>query len=93
LIHALIKTAAPLLKVSQEQLLAQITNVTDRPGHDFRYSIDCSKIKRELGWKPSTLFTERLEQTIRWYLENKSWIEQIQNGSYRNWLELNYAER
>lgn len=93
LIHALIKTAAPLLKVSQEQLLAQITNVTDRPGHDFRYSIDCSKIKRELGWKPSTSFTERLEQTIRWYLENKSWIEQIQNGSYRNWLELNYAER
>jgi dTDP-glucose 4,6-dehydratase len=93
LIHALIKTSAPLLKISQEQLIGQITTVTDRPGHDFRYSIDCSKIKRELGWKPSSSFTERLEQTILWYLENPSWIEQIQNGSYRNWLQANYADR
>lgn len=93
LIHALIKTSAPLLKVSQDQLTAQITTVADRPGHDFRYSIDCSKIKRELGWKPSSSFTERLEQTILWYLENTAWIEQIQNGSYRNWLQVNYADR
>lgn len=93
LIHALIEKASPLLKISQDQLEAQIKTVTDRPGHDFRYSIDCSKIKRELGWKPSSSFTERLEHTIEWYLTNASWVEQIQNGSYRNWLQANYADR
>lgn len=80
LVHALIETAAPLLGVSLNQLTSQITHVTDRLGHDFRYSIDCSKIKRELGWKPSSSFANRLEETIRWYIDNTSWLEQIQNG-------------
>lgn len=60
-----------------------ITFVTDRPGHDHRYAIDCSKIERELGWRPRTTFEAGLEQTVRWYLENKEWWQRIQSGAYR----------
>jgi dTDP-glucose 4,6-dehydratase len=60
-----------------------ITFVTDRPGHDHRYAIDCSKIERELGWRPRTTFEAGLEQTVRWYLENKEWWQRIHSGAYR----------
>ncbi|MEQ1868047.1 MAG: GDP-mannose 4,6-dehydratase, partial [Micropepsaceae bacterium] len=60
-----------------------ITFVTDRPGHDHRYAIDCSKIERELGWRPRTTLEQGLEQTVRWYLDNKDWWQQIQSGAYR----------
>jgi dTDP-glucose 4,6-dehydratase len=60
-----------------------ISYVTDRAGHDFRYAIDCSKIMRELGWKPKENFESGLRKTIEWYLENERWWRQILDGSYR----------
>ncbi len=62
---------------------AQITFVSDRPGHDFRYAIDASKLERELGWKPLENFESGMEKTIRWYLDNRGWWEAIQSGAYR----------
>ncbi len=60
-----------------------ITHVADRPGHDFRYAIDCSRIVNELGWRPRETFESGLEQTIRWYLENREWWQAIRAGTYR----------
>lgn len=78
---------------NEKDLDKLITFVKDRPGHDFRYAIDCSKIEKELGWKPSHNFEEGLQSTIQWYLTHQSWIDHIKNGDYKKWLELNYATR
>ena len=72
---------------------AQITYVTDRPGHDRRYAIDASKIERELGWKPAETFATGIRKTVAWYLENQEWVGSVQSGSYRDWVEKNYGER
>ncbi|MGC2165538.1 MAG: dTDP-glucose 4,6-dehydratase [Gallionella sp.] len=71
----------------------QITFVTDRPGHDRRYAIDARKIERELGWKPVETFDTGIRKTVQWYLENQDWVAHVQSGSYRQWVEKNYAER
>jgi dTDP-glucose 4,6-dehydratase len=71
----------------------QITYVTDRPGHDRRYAIDASKIERELGWKPAETFETGIRKTVAWYLANQDWVANVQSGSYREWVEKNYAER
>jgi dTDP-glucose 4,6-dehydratase len=71
----------------------QITFVTDRPGHDRRYAIDARKIERELGWKPAETFETGLRKTVQWYLDHPQWVSNVQNGSYRDWMEKNYAER
>ena len=60
-----------------------ISYVTDRPGHDRRYSLDASKLERELGWRPAVPFETGLAQTVTWYLENLSWCERIKSGGYR----------
>jgi dTDP-glucose 4,6-dehydratase len=60
-----------------------ITYVTDRPGHDMRYAIDASKLKRELGWEPDSNHEKLLTDTVRWYLENRGWWQDILSGSYR----------
>jgi dTDP-glucose 4,6-dehydratase len=70
-----------------------ITYVEDRPGHDRRYAIDASKISRDLGWKPAEQFESGLRKTVRWYLENSAWIENVRTGAYRDWIAQNYAER
>jgi dTDP-glucose 4,6-dehydratase len=70
-----------------------ITYVTDRPGHDRRYAIDATKINRELGWKPEQGFEGGLRRTVGWYLENRAWIESVRTGTYRDWIEKNYADR
>jgi dTDP-glucose 4,6-dehydratase len=70
-----------------------ITFVEDRPGHDRRYAIDASKLSRELGWKPAEQFESGLRKTVRWYLDNGSWIESVRTGAYRDWITKNYAER
>lgn len=70
-----------------------ITFVKDRPGHDRRYAIDCSKIQRELGWAPKLNFETGMRQTIDWYLQNSRWIESVTSGEYRNWVSQNYAGR
>ncbi len=71
----------------------QITYVTDRPGHDRRYAIDASKIALELGWKPAETFDSGIRKTVQWYLEHSDWVEHVQSGVYRDWLNKNYAER
>lgn len=70
-----------------------ITFVTDRPGHDWRYAMNCDRIERELGWQPRHSFDSGLRDTVRWYLDNAQWLEAVQSGAYRQWLEVNYAGR
>jgi dTDP-glucose 4,6-dehydratase len=67
-----------------------ITYVKDRPGHDRRYAIDASKIEQELGWKPQETFESGIRKTVQWYLDNQKWVERVQDGSYRNWIEQHY---
>lgn len=70
-----------------------ITYVKDRAGHDLRYAIDATKIKRELGWEPSLQFEEGIELTIDWYLENTSWLENVTSGDYQKYYEEQYVKR
>lgn len=67
-----------------------ITFVKDRPGHDRRYAIDFSKLRRELGWRPSVNFAEGLRRTVAWYLANPEWVRNVKTGEYRKWLQKNY---
>lgn len=67
--------------------------VADRPGHDLRYSIDCSRIKRELGWSPRHGLEAGLVRTVRWYLDNRDWVASVRTGEYRKWIDLNYGGR
>jgi dTDP-glucose 4,6-dehydratase len=77
-------------KGESEQL---ITYVKDRAGHDLRYAIDATKIKRELGWEPSLQFEEGIEKTIDWYLENTEWLENVTSGDYKKYYEEQYVKR
>jgi dTDP-glucose 4,6-dehydratase len=70
-----------------------ITFVTDRPGHDRRYAINCEKIRTALGWNPQETLASGLRQTVQWYLDNQPWVEEVQSGSYRDWIDRNYAGR
>jgi dTDP-glucose 4,6-dehydratase len=70
---------------------AQITHVTDRPGHDRRYAIDARKIERELGWKPAETFETGIRKTVQWYLDHPDWVANVQSGAYRDWLATHYA--
>ena len=70
-----------------------ITYVKDRPGHDRRYAVDCSKLQKELGWQPSETFEGGIRKTVEWYLNNLPWAEEITSGHYRKWIEENYAAR
>ena len=71
----------------------QIAYVADRPGHDRRYAIDASKIEHELGWKPAETFETGIRKTVQWYLDNQSWVSNVQSGAYRTWVEKNYQGR
>ena len=70
-----------------------ITFVKDRPGHDRRYAINASKIKRELGWEPSYTFEQGIAETIGWYLDNQEWVNEVTSGSYRDYYEQQYGVR
>ena len=70
-----------------------ITYVADRPGHDRRYAIDASKIEHELGWKPAETFETGIRKTVQWYLDNQSWVSNVQSGAYQTWVEKNYQGR
>lgn len=70
-----------------------ITYVTDRPGHDMRYAIDPTKIATELGWYPETPFTEGIEKTVRWYLDNQEWVESVTSGEYQKYYDQMYGNR
>jgi len=67
-----------------------ITYVKERPGHDRRYSINCDKIKNELGWKQKFGFEEGLDLTIKWYINNQSWVDRVRSREFRKWMEKNY---
>ena len=70
-----------------------ITYVTDRKGHDLRYAIDPTKIHNELGWLPETKFADGIKKTIKWYLDNRSWWEEIISGDYQNYYQKMYGDR
>jgi dTDP-glucose 4,6-dehydratase len=69
----------------------QITHVTDRPGHDRRYAIDASRLHQELGWKPAETFDSGIRKTVRWYLDHPGWVERVQSGAYREWVQTQYG--
>ena len=69
-----------------------ITYVKDRPGHDLRYAIDATKIKNELGWKPSVTFEQGLQRTIRWYLDNEEWLKHVTSGEYQQYYQKQYQD-
>ena len=69
----------------------QITFVQDRPGHDRRYAIDAHKIERELGWRPAETFETGIRKTVQWYLANPEWVQRVQSGSYRAWVQKQYG--
>ena len=69
-----------------------ITFVTDRPGHDHRYAIDCGKIESELGWLPRESFASGLRKTVQWYLDHMKWVDGIRSGAYRDWIRTQYGD-
>ena len=93
LIKVLIKTVDRLLGNPEGHSLGLITYVTDRLGHDARYAIDSSKLQRELGWEPSLQFEEGIEKTVKWYLENEAWLDNITSGAYERYYEEQYSNR
>ncbi len=70
-----------------------VTFVKDRPGHDRRYAIDATKIRRELHWEPQERFESGIRKTVEWYLTNMAWVDNVRSGAYQQWIEQNYAER
>jgi dTDP-glucose 4,6-dehydratase len=72
---------------------ALIKFVTDRPGHDQRYAMDIRKIRSELGWAPKESFESGIRKTVDWYLANRRWVEGVQTGAYKSWVEKNYGAR
>lgn len=93
LIKVVIKTVDRLLGNPEGQSLDLITYVTDRPGHDMRYAIDSRKLQSELGWEPSLQFEEGIEKTVRWYLDNQAWMDNITSGEYERYYDDMYSGR
>ena len=93
LIKVIIKTVDRLLGNPEGHSEGLITYVTDRAGHDLRYAIDSSKLKEELGWEPSLQFEEGIEKTVRWYLDNQEWLDEITSGAYVDYYERMYSGR
>jgi len=93
LLETLIDIVAKQASLDSEKIRKTITFVKDRPGHDRRYAINCSKIIQELGWERTVSFKEGLTHTVNWYLANPQWIENIISGEYQRWVEKNYNGR
>ena len=87
----MLETLSP--QVDGRNYKEQIIFVTDRPGHDRRYAINSNKIKRDLGWEPAETFETGIHKTVKWYLDNQSWVQNVQSGAYREWIDKNYKER
>jgi dTDP-glucose 4,6-dehydratase len=73
-----------------ESATSRIRFVMDRPGHDRRYAIDCQKIERELGFRPTVTLETGLRNTFRWYVSHESWWRAVMSGSYRDWVQMHY---
>lgn len=93
LIKVMIKVTDRLLGRPEGTSEKLITYVTDRAGHDMRYAIDSTKLHRELGWEPSLQFEEGIEKTVKWYLENQEWLDQVTSGDYQKYYEKMYGDR
>lgn len=93
LIKVMIKTVDRLLGRQEGTSEKLITYVTDRAGHDLRYAIDSTKLKTELGWEPSLQFEEGIEKTVKWYLDNQEWMDNITSGEYEKYYEMMYSGR
>lgn len=93
LIKVIIKTVDKLIGNPEGCSNELITYVTDRAGHDLRYAIDSSKLKEELGWEPSLQFEEGIEKTVRWYLDNQAWLDNITSGEYEKYYDEMYKNR
>ena len=93
LVKVLVRTTDRLLGRAEGEDLDLITHVADRAGHDLRYAIDSSKLQRELGWEPSLQFEEGIEKTVRWYLDNQDWLDNVTSGDYQKYYEQMYAGR
>ena len=93
LVHQLCEIIAAETGTELEVLQSLISFVKDRPGHDLRYAISAEKVKRECQWQPKETLASGLRKTVRWYLENHDWIEQVRTGEYQRWMVENYAER
>ena len=90
IIKVLINTVDRLLGRPEGADMDLITYVTDRAGHDLRYAIDSSKLQRELGWEPSLQFEEGIEKTVRWYLDNQDWLDNVTSGDYQKYYDNMY---
>lgn len=93
IIKVVINTVDRLLGRKEGEDMDLITHVTDRKGHDMRYAIDSSKLQRELGWEPSLQFEEGIEKTVRWYLDNQEWMDNVTSGDYQKYYESMYKGR
>ena len=93
IIKVVIKTVDRLLGRKEGEDMDLITFVTDRAGHDMRYAIDSTKLQRELGWEPSLQFEEGIEKTVRWYLDNQAWLDNITSGDYEKYYDSMYKDR
>ena len=93
IIHVLIRTVDRLLGRPEGADDDLITFVTDRQGHDLRYAIDSTKLKRELGWEPSLQFEEGIEKTVRWYLDHQEWMDRVTSGDYQRYYDEMYKNR
>ena len=93
LIKVMIATVDRILGNPEGHSLGLITYVTDRAGHDLRYAIDSSKLHNELGWEPSLQFEEGIEKTVRWYLDNQDWMDEVTSGDYQKYYEEMYSKR
>ena len=93
LIKVMIKTVDRILGNPEGHSLGLITYVTDRLGHDARYAIDSTKLQKELGWEPSLQFEEGIEKTVRWYLDNQEWMDNVTSGEYEKYYDSMYRNR
>lgn len=93
IIKVIIKTVDRMLGNPEGYSDGLITYVTDRLGHDMRYAIDSRKLQKELGWEPSLQFEEGIEKTVRWYLDNQEWMDNVTSGDYQKYYDSMYSKR
>lgn len=90
IVKLVINTTDRLLGRKEDEDLGLITYVTDRAGHDLRYAIDSTKLRNELGWKPEVSFNEGIEKTVKWYLDNQKWLDNVVSGEYMEYYNEMY---
>jgi dTDP-glucose 4,6-dehydratase len=90
-VHAVCELLAEEGGLKSSELRGRVRFVQDRPGHDRRYEVDASRVRRDLGWSPRVSFEDGLRQTVRWYLANQAWLKQVTSGDYREYMEAVYS--